>query len=187
MRSTRSIALAIALAATPVAAVTAPAAIEARGWGWRYATRQAWAVRDASFRIAPGERVLLLGASGAGKSTLLRALAGLDYDVAGSGTLRVPTKTAVVFQDSRLLPWARVLDNVVAWLGQGQRLAHIVAAEVGPITGISVSTVATGPSSEVSRTPVATQRRTVSSLTPSSAAAWAMTASGGAGSSSQRL
>ena len=39
----------------------------------------------------------------------------------------------------------RVLDNVVAWLGQGQRLAHIVAAEVGPITGISVSTVATGP------------------------------------------
>ncbi|MFV4913320.1 ABC transporter ATP-binding protein, partial [Microbacterium lacticum] len=57
--------------------MTAPAAIEARGWGWRYATRQAWAVRDASFRIAPGERVLLLGASGAGKSTLLQGIAGI--------------------------------------------------------------------------------------------------------------
>ena len=33
-----------------------PAAVEARGWGWRYATRRRWAIRDASFRIEPGER-----------------------------------------------------------------------------------------------------------------------------------
>jgi energy-coupling factor transport system ATP-binding protein len=54
-----------------------PGAVEARGWGWRHASREAWAVRDVSFRIAPGERVLLLGASGAGKSTLLHGLAGV--------------------------------------------------------------------------------------------------------------
>lgn len=54
-----------------------PASVEARGWGWRHASRQAWAVRDASFRIEPGERVLLLGASGSGKSTLLQGLAGV--------------------------------------------------------------------------------------------------------------
>ncbi|HAQ58996.1 MAG TPA: ABC transporter ATP-binding protein [Microbacterium sp.] len=61
-----------------------PAAVEARGWGWRFASRLRWAVADVSFRIEPGERVLLLGASGAGKSTLLHAMAGvLDGDDEG--------------------------------------------------------------------------------------------------------
>ncbi|HEU5149364.1 MAG TPA: ABC transporter ATP-binding protein [Iamia sp.] len=64
--------------------------------------------------LRPGEFVALLGRSGSGKSTLLRALAGLDRDVAG--TIEVPERRAVVFQDARLLPWASVLDNVVLGL-----------------------------------------------------------------------
>jgi len=63
--------------------------------------------------IAAGEFVALIGRSGTGKSTLLRALAGLDRDVAGHGRIVVPESVSVVFQDSRLLPWRRILDNVV--------------------------------------------------------------------------
>ncbi|MHA7290492.1 ABC transporter ATP-binding protein [Arthrobacter sp. MDT3-24] len=67
-----------------------PAAVSARGWGWRHAGRSAPAVHGLDLDIAPGERVLLLGPSGAGKSTLLHALAGVlgdegdDADETGS-------------------------------------------------------------------------------------------------------
>jgi sulfonate transport system ATP-binding protein len=66
--------------------------------------------------IGRGEFVALLGRSGCGKSTLLRALAGLDHEATGSGDIAVPRRIAVAFQDARLLPWKRVLDNVVLGL-----------------------------------------------------------------------
>ena len=66
--------------------------------------------------IAPGEFVALLGRSGSGKSTLLRALAGIDHEAEGTGEIALPPKSAVIFQDARLLPWLRVLDNIL--LGQ---------------------------------------------------------------------
>lgn len=66
--------------------------------------------------IRKGEFVALLGRSGCGKSTLLRALAGLDHEATGSGDIVVPPRISVVFQDARLLPWKRVLDNVILGL-----------------------------------------------------------------------
>ncbi len=65
--------------------------LDAQSWAWRYATRQKWAVTNATFTIEPGERVLLLGASGSGKSTLLHAFAGVLADDEGEalGTMTV--------------------------------------------------------------------------------------------------
>jgi sulfonate transport system ATP-binding protein len=81
--------------------------------------------------IVAGEFVALLGHSGSGKTTLLRALAELDYDAEGSGILNAPPSLSMVFQDSRLLPWLRVLDNVVLGLrGAGSR-GREALAEVG--------------------------------------------------------
>ncbi|MDB5528434.1 MAG: sulfonate transporter ATP-binding protein [Devosia sp.] len=83
--------------------------------------------------IRRGEFVALLGRSGSGKSTLLRALADLDHDVVGTGRLEAPVNKSVVFQDARLLPWKRVLDNVILGLSDAGAAARGTSAlaEVG--------------------------------------------------------
>lgn len=84
-------------------------AVRAAGWGFRYGSRHAWALRALDLRVEPGERVLLTGASGSGKSTLLAALAGLLGPDAGDAEGRLTVdggaprgsrgRTAIVFQD----------------------------------------------------------------------------------------
>ncbi|MET0388380.1 MAG: ABC transporter ATP-binding protein [Polyangiales bacterium] len=76
-------------------------------------------IAELDLSLRAGEFVALLGRSGSGKSTLLRALAQLDDDIVGSGELSVVEDRAVVFQDARLLPWLRVLDNVTIGLPPG--------------------------------------------------------------------
>ena len=85
--------------------------VQVRGLTRRFACKGV--LNELDLDISPGEFVALLGRSGSGKSTLLRALADLDHETEGEGTFTVPPRLSVVFQDARLLPWKRVLDNVV--------------------------------------------------------------------------
>ncbi|QJE72545.1 ABC transporter ATP-binding protein [Aerophototrophica crusticola] len=74
-------------------------------------------LQDFDLTIGRGEFVAVVGASGVGKSTLLRVIAGLVRPQSGSvvsdqGPTPGRRPYALVFQDSRMLPWRRVVKNV---------------------------------------------------------------------------
>lgn len=88
--------------------------------------------------IPAGQFVAVVGRSGCGKSTLLRLLAGLEQPsggqlLAGSGSLNaVREDIRLMFQDARLLPWKRVIDNVGLGLsGNWRSQAEEALAAVG--------------------------------------------------------
>jgi len=91
-----------------------PARVRPEPVAWVRGARRSFAGRpvldDLDLQIDAGEFVALIGRSGSGKSTLLRAMAGLDRDV--EGELTVNGTVTMAFQDARLLPWRRVIDNV---------------------------------------------------------------------------
>ena len=74
--------------------------------------------------IRPGQRLALMGPSGCGKTTLLRI--ALELLKPASGTVENTfRKTAVVFQEPRLLPWRTALENVNLVLGDGRSTPDI--------------------------------------------------------------
>lgn len=74
------------------------------------------ALKNVDLTIADREFVCLLGPSGCGKTTLLNVMAGLlpadrgSVDIRGDGDRAPVVRT--VFQESRLLPWMTVRDNL---------------------------------------------------------------------------
>lgn len=87
------------------------AVVDIRGLS-RVFERGVVAIEKLDLSVSAGEFVAILGPSGCGKSTLLRIIAGLDAASAGTLQLDDGAKIAFVFQDSHLLPWRTVLDNV---------------------------------------------------------------------------
>lgn len=83
--------------------------------------------QDISFEVRPSEFICLVGPSGCGKTTFLRILDGLiPYDFGeilldGKSVLKPGIDKGFVFQDSSLLPWRTVIDNIILGLElQGQ-------------------------------------------------------------------
>ena len=131
----RSVKQAAGMAASGSAIATDGIAASVRDVSRRFGDR---AVLDGlSLDIKAGEFVAMIGRSGSGKSTLLRALAGLDRDV--SGSMAVAEPVAVAFQEPRLVPWKRVLDNITLGLRvpEPTRVATEALDEVGLTERIS--------------------------------------------------
>ncbi|MBB3903618.1 ATP-binding cassette domain-containing protein [Methylobacterium brachythecii] len=81
-------------------------------------------IRGLDLHIPAGQFVAIVGRSGCGKSTLLRLILGLEEPTSGhlavdgrEGRAVGPSRK-IMFQEPRLLPWARVVDNVAVGLGR---------------------------------------------------------------------
>ena len=66
--------------------------VEAMTGGWRLfrgrTTEQFWALKDASFQVAQGEVIGIIGHNGAGKSTMLKILSRIVEPTSGEAVLR---------------------------------------------------------------------------------------------------
>jgi sulfonate transport system ATP-binding protein len=115
--------------------------ITVRGLSKSYAGRSV--IADFDLHVPAGQFLAVVGRSGCGKSTLLRLLSGLEQPDAGTlrfGDLPAGTLPAsdirLMFQEARLLPWAKVGANVEVGLkregGRDARSQSLdVLAQVG--------------------------------------------------------
>ncbi|WP_066047732.1 ABC transporter ATP-binding protein [Robertmurraya korlensis] len=106
------------------------------------------ALSQLDLSIHEGEFISFLGPSGCGKSTALRMVAGLGEATKGKvevfgqnpkELIRNSNDIAYVFQDSNLLPWRTVLDNVVLPLelrGSNKNTRKEIAMRVLEMVGL---------------------------------------------------
>lgn len=126
----------------------APAIVEMAGVRFAWPGRRAFSLEVEDFRLAAGERVLLVGPSGSGKSTVLSLLSGIITPAKGRlsilgtdmATLSKPARDrfraehmGIIFQMFNLLPYGSVIDNTVLPLA----FARTRRARVGGKTEIA--------------------------------------------------
>jgi sulfonate transport system ATP-binding protein len=95
-------------------------------------------LENINLNIEQGEFVAIIGKSGCGKSTLLRLMAGLESPtdgnvlVEGENVSGYNPETRMLFQESRLLPWKSVIENVrIGTVRKDKELAFHALKEVG--------------------------------------------------------
>ncbi len=106
--------------------------------------RPVHALQNVAFDVQQDEFVAIVGPSGCGKSTLLNLCAGLSFPERGQVVFRgtpvtqINTRVGYITQDSDLLPWLTVLENVALPLevkrrppGERDAVARAWIARVG--------------------------------------------------------
>lgn len=84
-------------------------------------------IRGIDLSVRKGEFVAIVGKSGCGKSTLLRLVAGLEgynkglIHMNNKPLKSLNKKARIMFQDGRLLPWKRVIDNICIGLSKERK------------------------------------------------------------------
>ena len=106
------------------------------------------ALAEASFSVADGEFVTMLGPSGSGKSTILRCVAGLEnpdegrIEINGEDVTHIPVqdrKVGFVFQHYALFRHMTVLENISFGLlvrGQGKKEREARADNLLDLVGL---------------------------------------------------
>ena len=100
---------------------------------------------NISFEVHPSEFISLVGPSGCGKTTFLRILDGLiprdegNILLDGKAVIKPGPDKGFVFQDSSLLLWRTVVDNVILGLelqGVGKKEARAKAQQYIALVGL---------------------------------------------------
>jgi NitT/TauT family transport system ATP-binding protein len=106
---------------------------------------QLFVLDELSFSVKEREFVCVLGPSGSGKSTLLRILAGLiphtsgEVLIDGKEIMKPRAGTGIVFQNSNLMPWRTVTDNIALPLEirkQDPEEIHQLASDLIKLVGL---------------------------------------------------
>jgi NitT/TauT family transport system ATP-binding protein len=100
------------------------------------------ALDDISFEVCPRDFICFLGPSGSGKTTLLRILASLLLPTSGEINFinNHRPQIGMVFQQSNLMPWRSVMDNIKLPLeleGMDESNARIKAQEMIDLVGLN--------------------------------------------------
>lgn len=119
----------------------AGASITLRGLSKSFGTKPV--LTSIDLHVPAGQFIAIVGRSGCGKSTLLRTILGLETPTAGTIAVadKAPTtQTArIMFQEPRLLPWARVVDNVRVGVSGKVQKADAREAAMGALREVGLA------------------------------------------------